>query len=40
MWDEANQIVSFDSRLTLWALALQLHRVLYGVRRVNWDEVA
>jgi hypothetical protein len=40
VWDQANQVVSYGSFLAPWMLALQLHRVLYGMSRVDWDEVA
>jgi hypothetical protein len=40
MWDEANQMVPFGSLLAPWVLALQLHRVLYRIREVDWEEVS
>lgn len=39
-WDGLNQVVPHDSTVASWMLAVQLHRVLYRMRRVDWDEVA
>jgi hypothetical protein len=40
LWDQANQIIPYDSVVMPWVLALQLHRILYRVSRIDWDEVS
>jgi hypothetical protein len=40
VWDVPDRIIAHRSRLAPWVLALQLHRMLYGMSRVHWDEVA
>jgi hypothetical protein len=40
IWDLPEQVIAHGSRLASWVLALQLHRMLYGMSQVDWDEVA
>lgn len=39
IWDVPDLIIAHGSRLAPWVLALQLHRTLYGLRQLDWDEV-
>jgi hypothetical protein len=39
VWDRDDQIIAHGSPLAPWVLALQLHRMLYSISRVDWDEV-
>jgi hypothetical protein len=40
IWDVPDLIIAHGSRLAPWVLALQLHRMLYGMSPVDWDEVS
>jgi hypothetical protein len=39
IWDVPELIIAHGSRLAPWVLALQLHRMLYGISPLHWDEV-
>jgi hypothetical protein len=40
IWDVPDLVIAHGSRLASWVLALQLHRMLYGMSQLDWDEVA